>query len=122
MSSNVEVLLATKTTVLAVDALGVQDQLISNGPFTKMSVSPNGKLLACFSETGVLWVVLSDFSKNVSQFDTKSKVRIDYDKDQFHHIVIRCLQTKWYGVVRILWYYIGILSIYRSWWDHMVIG
>lgn len=78
MSNSVEVLLATKTTVLAVDAMGVQDQLITNGPFTKMSVSPNGKLLACFSESGVLWVVLSDFSKNVSQFDTKSKAVLKY--------------------------------------------
>lgn len=99
-------------------------QLVPNGPFTKMSVSPNGKLLACFTDTGqsgsgvsehvyvcvyargcgwlmrkktqphaslvlffvddtpacatgVLCVMTSDFSKNLSSFDTKSKVAPD---------------------------------------------
>ncbi len=87
-SLNVEVFLATSSgTIIVVDAGGFQDQvfylprfnphlfqLLSNGAFTKMTVSPSGKLLACFTEGGTLWVVSTDFQKNFSQFDTKSKV------------------------------------------------
>eukprot|EP01112_Ceratiomyxa_fruticulosa_P007909 TRINITY_DN2060_c0_g1_i1.p1 TRINITY_DN2060_c0_g1~~TRINITY_DN2060_c0_g1_i1.p1 ORF type:complete len:827 (+),score=180.52 TRINITY_DN2060_c0_g1_i1:187-2667(+) len=75
ISHSVEVFLATTSgTILAVDHEGVKDQLLSQGPFKKMAVSPTGKLLACFTENGDLWVSLSDFSKDLYQFPTKSKV------------------------------------------------
>jgi vacuolar protein sorting-associated protein 16 len=44
------------------------------GPFTKMAVSPNGKFLALFTSEGKLWVVSTDFQKNLSEFATKSGI------------------------------------------------
>ncbi|KAF9940767.1 hypothetical protein BGZ65_006160 [Modicella reniformis] len=39
-----------------------------------MSVSPNGKYLALFTSEGKLWVVSTDFQKNLLEFDTQSKL------------------------------------------------
>lgn len=39
-----------------------------------MSVSPDGKYLALFTNDGRLWVVSTDFQKNLSEFATKSQV------------------------------------------------
>lgn len=75
LSKNVEVLIATKDgTILVLDAEGCQDQLLTNGPFTKLAVSPTGKILACFTQSGNLNVISSDFSRNLSEFSTKSKI------------------------------------------------
>ncbi len=105
LSQSVEVLLATSSgTVLLVDSLNVQDQLLSMGPFTKMTVSPDGKLLACFTESGLLWVVPIDFSKNLSQFDTKSKIPPE--------------QLVWCGGDSVVLYWEGILLMvgpYADW-------
>ena len=95
-SQSVEVFVATQSgTVLLVDMLHAQDQLLSMGPFTKMTVSPNGKLLACFTESGILWVMPVDFSKNLSQFDTKSKTPPE--------------QMVWCGTDSVLLYWEGLL-------------
>ncbi|RHZ79068.1 hypothetical protein Glove_152g21 [Diversispora epigaea] len=74
LSRHVEVLLATGSTILTVDAKEAQDQLLQQGPFTKMAVSPNGIFLALFTSDGKLWVVSTDFQKNLSEFATKSQV------------------------------------------------
>jgi len=75
LSKGVEVLLATATgTVLLVTHEHVKDLLLQNGPFVRMTVSRNGKLIACFTEAGTLWVVSADFSKSLSEFSTGSKV------------------------------------------------
>nr|CAG8648885.1 189_t:CDS:10 [Entrophospora candida] len=74
LSRHVEVLLATGATILTVDAKEAQDQLLQKGPFTKMAVSPNGKYLALFTADGKLWVVSTDFQKNLTEFSTKSQV------------------------------------------------
>ncbi|CAG8840018.1 3202_t:CDS:2, partial [Cetraspora pellucida] len=74
LSSHVEVLVATSSTILTVDVRESQDQFLQQGPFTKMDVSPNGKLLALFTNEGKLMVVSTDFSKNLSEFATKSQV------------------------------------------------
>ena len=77
-SQSPEVLAAIDNgSVLNISYNSTKDLGISQGPFTKMAVSPNGKLLACFTRDGILWVVSSDFSKNLSQFDTQSKVDPD---------------------------------------------
>jgi hypothetical protein len=39
-----------------------------------MSVSPTGKILACFTQSGNVWVVSTDFAQNLSTFETKSPV------------------------------------------------
>eukprot|EP01127_Copromyxa_protea_P012863 TRINITY_DN3386_c0_g4_i1.p1 TRINITY_DN3386_c0_g4~~TRINITY_DN3386_c0_g4_i1.p1 ORF type:complete len:829 (-),score=130.60 TRINITY_DN3386_c0_g4_i1:29-2515(-) len=71
-NQQLEVYLATSTTVLCVREDSVQDMLIDKGPFLRMSLSSNGKILAAFSSTGNVWIVQSDFSQTLSTFDTQS--------------------------------------------------
>eukprot|EP01118_Nematostelium_gracile_P020450 TRINITY_DN9916_c0_g1_i1.p1 TRINITY_DN9916_c0_g1~~TRINITY_DN9916_c0_g1_i1.p1 ORF type:complete len:794 (-),score=201.81 TRINITY_DN9916_c0_g1_i1:37-2124(-) len=74
LSQNLEVLLATVSgSLLQVDQAGSVDQLLSTGPYLKMALSPNGRLLATFNDQGMLWVMSSDFQKVHSQLNTKSK-------------------------------------------------
>lgn len=74
LSRHVEVLIATGSTILVVDSKEATDQHLTQGPFTKMVVSPNGKFLALFTMDGKLWVVSTDFQKNLSEYATKSKI------------------------------------------------
>ncbi|KAF9355900.1 hypothetical protein BGX26_005975, partial [Mortierella sp. AD094] len=74
LSRHVEVLLAVNSTILVVDATEARDERLQQGPFTKMSVSPDGKYLALFTSDGKLWVVSTDFRKNLSEFATRSQV------------------------------------------------
>ena len=68
-----EVVLATASrTVLVVDDKGAHDQLLTSGPFVHLAVSPNGKFIAAFSADGALQVLSSDFSRHLSQIDTRS--------------------------------------------------
>jgi len=74
-SKGLEVLLATVSgTVLHVTHESAKDLMLKQGPFLCMTVSRNGKLVACLSESGKLWVATSDFGKVLSGFDTGSKV------------------------------------------------
>ena len=73
-SKGLEVLLAVGRTIFTVDMAGVQDQKLTAGPLRCMSVCPNGKMLACFTHDGFVWVITTDFSKNLSEFPTKSQV------------------------------------------------
>lgn len=60
-----ELLIATASgTVLVVDSVKIEDMLLSNGPFTRLALSPSGKILASYNEKGDLWVTLVDFSQN----------------------------------------------------------
>ncbi|KAJ7569267.1 hypothetical protein O6H91_01G069300 [Diphasiastrum complanatum] len=77
LSGHLEVLLAVGDSVLMVDADSVQDQAVSIGPVQKMAVSPNGNFLACFTHDGRLLVVSTDFSKNLSEFNTESALPPD---------------------------------------------
>ena len=54
------------------DNLEAVDQRLSRGPFTHMATSPNGKSLALLTMSGMLWVVLTDFQRNLAEFDTTS--------------------------------------------------
>ncbi|KAG9321964.1 hypothetical protein KVV02_002847 [Mortierella alpina] len=74
LSRHVEVLLAVNSTIIVVDRTEARDELLQQGPFTKMSVSPDGKFLALFTSEGKLWVVSTDFQKNLSEFATRSQV------------------------------------------------
>lgn len=44
--------------------------LINKGPFLKMALSANGKILGAYTKTGDVWFVQSDFSKSVLTFET----------------------------------------------------
>ena len=67
-------LLSVDASVVSVDNLEAVDQRLSRGPFTHMAPSPNGKSLALLTETGTLWVVATDFQRNLAEFNTNSVV------------------------------------------------
>ncbi|WRT66892.1 uncharacterized protein IL334_003855 [Kwoniella shivajii] len=68
-TGHVQLLISTSSTILTLDALEKIDQRISRGPFSHIRVSPNGRFLALITATGNLWVVSSDFSRNLSEVD-----------------------------------------------------
>ncbi|KAG0200791.1 hypothetical protein BGX28_006226 [Mortierella sp. GBA30] len=74
LSRHVEVLLAVNSTIVVVDATEARDELLQQGPFTKMSISPDGKFLALFTSDGKLLVVSADFQKSLSEFATRSQI------------------------------------------------
>ncbi|KAJ2371535.1 Vacuolar protein [Coemansia sp. RSA 2607] len=68
LSHHVEVLVASGQTIVTVDAAGVQDQLLEQGPYTCISVSPNGRLVALCSELNRIQVVSMDFQRSFSEY------------------------------------------------------
>ncbi|KAJ2584845.1 Vacuolar protein [Coemansia sp. RSA 1836] len=77
LSHHVEVLASVGTTILSIDAVGVQDQLLDHGPYARISVSPNGRLAALCSNKdrasgdNGLWriqVVSMDFQRSFSEY------------------------------------------------------
>lgn len=73
LSRSVEVLLAMEETIYVVDATDCEDRMLDIGPFRNLSVSPNGKFAALYTEAGKLYVISSDFQNRLSEYDTKSK-------------------------------------------------
>jgi vacuolar protein sorting-associated protein 16 len=69
---HVEVLLSVDNSVLTVDNLESIDQRLSQGPFTHICPSPNGKSLALLTYSGTLLVVSSDFQRRMAEFDTST--------------------------------------------------
>ena len=70
ISRHVEVLLSVESTIFSVDNLETVDQRLSRGPFTHLATSPNGKSLALLTYSGLLWVVSTDFQRNLAEYDT----------------------------------------------------
>lgn len=73
LSRSVEVLVAVEKTIFVVDATEAEDRGLSDGPFKHVSVSPNGRFAALFTEDGKVWVVGSDFQHKYSEYDSKAK-------------------------------------------------
>ncbi|ETN45012.1 uncharacterized protein HMPREF1541_09888 [Cyphellophora europaea CBS 101466] len=73
LSRSVEVLLAIDKTIFVVDATEAEDRGLSDGPFSHVSVSPNGRFAALYTEDGKVWVVGSDFQNKYSEYDSKVK-------------------------------------------------
>lgn len=73
LSRSVEVLLAIDKTILVIDVSEAEDRGLSDGPFKHVSVSPNGRFAALFTEDGKVWVVGSDFQNKYSEYDSKAK-------------------------------------------------
>jgi hypothetical protein len=72
LSRHVEVLLATKNTVIALDSQSANDQLLQQGPFIHIELSPNGKLLCLITFDCQALVVSSDFHKKYLEQDLSS--------------------------------------------------
>ena len=73
LSRSVEVLLAIDKTIYVVDVAEAEDRGLSDGPFKHVSVSPNGRFAALFTEDGKVWVVGSDFQNKYSEYNSKAK-------------------------------------------------
>lgn len=73
LSRSVEVLLAVGSTIYVIDVSEAEDRGLSDGPFKHVSVSPNGRFVALFTEDGKVWVVGSDFQNKYSEYDSKAK-------------------------------------------------
>ncbi|KAJ1920612.1 Vacuolar protein [Mycoemilia scoparia] len=67
LSHHVEVLLSVNSTILIVDSISVQDQFLNQGPFSKIAISPNGRLVALCTSFGLIQVVSSNFEKSFSE-------------------------------------------------------
>ncbi|KAE9372373.1 vacuolar protein-like protein sorting vps16 [Stipitochalara longipes BDJ] len=74
LSRSVEVLLSISQTIYVVDASESEDRMLDIGPFTHISVSPNGKFVALYTETGRAYVITSDFQNRLSEYDSKSRI------------------------------------------------
>jgi vacuolar protein sorting-associated protein 16 len=74
LSRSVEVLLSIGQTIYVVDASESEDRMLDIGPFTHISVSPNGKFVALYTETGKAYVITSDFQNRLSEYDSKSRI------------------------------------------------
>lgn len=72
-SRSVEVLLAIGQTVYVVDAVECEDRGLQAGPFKHISVSPNGKFIALYTEDGKVWVISSDFQNRLSEYESKAR-------------------------------------------------
>ncbi|KAL0240233.1 hypothetical protein I308_106782 [Cryptococcus tetragattii IND107] len=68
-TGHAQVLFSSSSTLITLDALERIDQRVSRGPFSHIRVSPNGRFLALITVFGSLWVVSSDFSRNLSEVD-----------------------------------------------------
>lgn len=68
-SGHVEVVISTGSTVVTLDTLERIDQRLNRGPFAHIAISPNGRFFALVTVTGLLWVVSSDFARNLSEVD-----------------------------------------------------
>ena len=56
-----------------VDTSETEDRMLQNGPFHHISISPNGRFVALYTEDGKVWVVSSDFQEKLSEYDSKAK-------------------------------------------------
>ena len=56
-----------------VDADDSEDRMLQNGPFRHLSVSPNGRFIALYTDDSKVWVVSSDFQEKLSEYDTRAK-------------------------------------------------
>ncbi|BFZ59549.1 Vacuolar protein sorting-associated protein 16 [Saitoella coloradoensis] len=72
LSRHVECLLATDGgSVLVVDAIESQDQMLTQGPFSHVSVSPDGAFVALYNQgKGKMWVVSADFQRSLSEWES----------------------------------------------------
>ncbi|PQE23731.1 vacuolar sorting vps16 protein [Rutstroemia sp. NJR-2017a WRK4] len=73
LSRSIEVLLSIGQTIHVADAAESEDQFLDIGPFTHINVSPNGKYVALYTETGTAYVITSDFQNRLSEHNSKSR-------------------------------------------------
>ncbi|KAI1484250.1 vacuolar protein sorting-associated protein 16 [Daldinia eschscholtzii] len=78
LSRSVEVLLSIGKTVYVVDKTECEDRFLDIGPFSHISVSPNGKFAALYAADGKAHVITADFQSRLSEHDSKSQLTPKY--------------------------------------------
>ena len=78
LSRSVEVLLSVGSTVLVVDATDCEDRLVSSGPFSHISVSPDGQFVNLYAQSGKAHVVSSDLQEPVFEHNSDSQTSPKY--------------------------------------------
>ncbi|KAI0902587.1 vacuolar protein sorting-associated protein 16 [Annulohypoxylon nitens] len=78
LSRSVEVLLSIDKTVYTVDKTECEDRFLDIGPFSHISVSPNGKFAALYGLDGKAHVITADFQSRLSEHDSKSQLTPKY--------------------------------------------
>ncbi|KAI0840636.1 vacuolar protein sorting-associated protein 16 [Hypoxylon sp. FL0890] len=78
LSRSVEVLLSIGKTVYVVDKTECEDRFLDIGPFSHISVSPNGKFAALYATDGKAHVITSDFQSRLSEHDSRSQLTPKY--------------------------------------------
>ncbi|RYP47332.1 hypothetical protein DL768_006583 [Monosporascus sp. mg162] len=78
LSLTVEVLLSIGKTIYVVDATDCEDRFLDIGPFSHISVSPNGKFAALYVVDGKVHVITADFQSRLSEHDSKSQITPTY--------------------------------------------
>ncbi|KAH0002331.1 vacuolar protein sorting-associated protein 16, partial [Aureobasidium melanogenum] len=73
LSRSVEAILAIDDTIVIVDASEAQDRKLQNGPFKLVSVAPNAKFIALYTQDGKVWVISSDFENRLTEYDSRVK-------------------------------------------------
>lgn len=69
-SKHVEVLMSSLDSLILIDSSFILDQRVDGHPFKKMALSPNGSLIALFSDTGTVYVYTIDFQKCLASIHT----------------------------------------------------
>ncbi|OTB07118.1 hypothetical protein M426DRAFT_318147 [Hypoxylon sp. CI-4A] len=78
LSRSVEVLLSIGRTVYVADKTDCEDRFLDIGPFSHISVSPNGKFAALYAADGKAHVITADFQDRLSEHDSRSQLRPKY--------------------------------------------
>ncbi|RYP08276.1 hypothetical protein DL764_002010 [Monosporascus ibericus] len=78
LSLTVEALLSIGKTIYVVDATDCEDRFLDIGPFSHISVSPNGKFAALYAVDGKAHVITADFQSRLSEHDSKSQITPTY--------------------------------------------
>lgn len=73
LSRSVEVLLSIEKTVYVVDATDCEDRFLDIGPFTHISISPDGRFVNLYAENGKAHVISSDFQERLFEHDSDSQ-------------------------------------------------
>lgn len=78
LSRSVEVLLSIGTTVYVVDATDCEDRFLDVGPFSHISVSPDGRFVNLYGKNGKAHVISSDFQERLFEHNSNSNTPPKY--------------------------------------------
>lgn len=78
LSRSVEVLLSVDSTVYVVDATDCEDRFLDKGPFSHISVSPDGRYVNLYGKNGKAHVVSSDFQDKLFEHHSDSQTPPQY--------------------------------------------